>query len=85
MTDDDVKTRGQKEKLEEVTTPSADQKEGEKEGETEANLPKIPRDGTMVVTAKVCVYLSSYVLTYSLPIQYYVHVEVGRISLVQHM
>ena len=39
-TDDDAKTRGQKEKLEEITTPAEDP-------------PKLARDSTMAVTAKV--------------------------------
>ncbi len=42
LTDDVAKTRAQKEKLEDITTPSQEDKP-----------PKIPRDGTMVVTAKV--------------------------------
>ena len=41
VTDDDVKTRAQKEKLDEITTPSNEDK------------PRIPLEGTMVVTAKV--------------------------------
>ncbi|XP_064383839.1 uncharacterized protein LOC135332856 [Halichondria panicea] len=40
VTDDDAKTRAQKEKLEEITTPSNEDK------------PRIPREGTMAVTAK---------------------------------
>ena len=90
VTDDDVKTRGQKEKLEEINAPTEDQaaasaeaaeddkgEEGKgEEGKTEEGTgeeeekveeskgegedneacpppPKVPRDGTMVVTAKV--------------------------------
>lgn len=87
MTDDDVKTRGQKEKLEQITSepngegehapnddkpapngdhsepngdkpaPNGDNNEpnGEKapNGEEDAPKPKVPREGTMVVTAKV--------------------------------
>lgn len=41
ITDDDVKTRAQKEKLEEITNDATDK-------------PKLPREGTMAVTAKVC-------------------------------
>ena len=65
VTDDDVKTRGQKEKLEEITAPptsttteegkegegEAEKKEGE-DSEPSAAPPKLPRDGTMVVTAR---------------------------------
>ena len=72
-TEDDVKTRGQKEKLDEISAPApdapaaAEEKEEEEEEEEEqkeepeengdskasAPPPKLPRDGTMVVTAKV--------------------------------
>ena len=47
VTDDDVKTRGQKEKLDEITseTPADDA----------PTKPAIPRQGTMAVTAQVCV------------------------------
>ena len=62
ITDDDVKTRAQKEKLEEISAdapPNVDK--GEVEGgadeennsEQDAPPPKIPRDNTMEVTAKV--------------------------------
>ena len=44
VTDDDVKTRAQKEKLEEITTAA------EENGD---DKPKITREGTMAVTAKV--------------------------------
>ena len=40
VTDDDAKTRSQKEKLEEITNDTSDK-------------PKLPREGTMAVTAKV--------------------------------
>lgn len=65
ITDDDVKTRGQKEKLEEISAPAQEEsgnadaatggEEPEKEEEKEPcpPPPKVPRDGTMVVTAKV--------------------------------
>ncbi len=66
ITDDDVKTRGQKEKLDEIsalapeqnsTDGAADEEEEEEEEEEKEESgpppPKIPRDGTMVVTAKV--------------------------------
>ena len=45
VTDDDVKTRAQKEKLEEITA-------GEN-GDTANGIPKVTREGTMVATAKV--------------------------------
>lgn len=70
VTDDDVKTRAQKEKLEEITSPSAeDSKEQEQEEEGTSNNepsapPKVPRDGTMVVTAKVSVFVK---LVFELP------------------
>ena len=44
VTDDDVKTRAQKEKLEEITATA------EEDGH---DRPKIAREGTMAVTAKV--------------------------------
>ena len=50
VTDDAVKTRGQKELLEEITTSNNGES---KEEETDAAKPRIPRDGTMAVTAKV--------------------------------
>jgi hypothetical protein len=69
ITDDNVKTRGQKEKLEEISAPdqadgnsvSAEEATGEEKGEEENGgeskgeeaPPKVPRDGTMVITAKV--------------------------------
>ena len=54
ITDDDVKTRGQKEKLDEITseTPSNDDPE----------KPAVTRQGTMAVTAQVC---SASVYTWS--------------------
>jgi len=47
ITDDSVKTRAQKEKLDEITSPTTEDK------------PRLPREGTMAVTAKVysCVVL----------------------------
>ena len=48
VTDDDVKTRGQKEKLDEITST-------QEESSDETKKPKMPREGTMAVTAKVCV------------------------------
>lgn len=45
VTDDDVKTRAQKEKLEEITADGS--------GDTANGIPKVTREGTMVVTAKV--------------------------------
>ena len=64
VTDDDVKTRAQKEKLEEITAaPSSGDKEdsqketsGENNSEQDAAPPKVPRDNTMQVTAKVSMY-----------------------------
>ena len=49
VTDDDVKTRGQKELLDQITTSN----NGESKEEEDAGMPRIPRDGTMAVTAKV--------------------------------
>ena len=47
VTDDDVKTRAQKEKLDEITseTPTNDDQPAK---------PAVTREGTMAVTAKVC-------------------------------
>ena len=45
QTDDDAKTRGKKEKLEEITTPE--------------DPPKLARDSTMAVTAKVLLNVTS--------------------------
>ena len=45
VTDDDVKTRAQKEKLEEITADGS--------GETANGIPKVTREGTMIATAKV--------------------------------
>ena len=45
VTDDNVKTRAQKEKLEEITA--------EESGDTANGIPKVTREGTMMVTAKV--------------------------------
>ena len=53
MTDDDVKTRGQKELLDEITTTTASNN-GEA-GEEDDAKPAVVREGTMAVTAKVCV------------------------------
>ena len=69
MTDDDVKTRAQKELLSEITRPEAteqsthgnqmeQQQAGEEvpqEGEEDKEKPKVARKGTMVATAEVCV------------------------------
>lgn len=62
VTDDDVKTRGQKEALDKITSASDSQEKEKKDGKekdddtkqenSEPAKPKIPRDGTMVVTAK---------------------------------
>ena len=52
VTDDDVKTRGQKEKLDEITaSPPPEPDSG-----AATIPPKVPRDGTMVVTAKVSIW-----------------------------
>ena len=73
VTDDDVKTRGQKEALDKITSASDSQEKEKKDGKekdddtkqenSEPAKPKIPRDGTMVVTAKVfltsCTILSA--------------------------
>ena len=45
VTDDDVKTRAQKEKLEEITAEGT--------SDTANGIPKVTREGTMVATAKV--------------------------------
>ena len=45
VTDDDVKTRAQKEKLDEITTND----------DSAAEKPNLVKQGTMAVTAKVCV------------------------------
>ena len=46
VTDDDVKTRGQKEKLDEIISTQ----EGSAD---DTKKPRMPREGTMAVTAKV--------------------------------
>ncbi len=57
ITNDDVKTRAQKEKLEEISAPPNGNKgetgEGTCNTEQDAPPPKMPRDNTMEVTAKV--------------------------------
>ena len=70
ITDDDVKTRGQKEKLEQITVdghgPNGDDTHAEPNGDTidrpngdtdgdddQSDKPKLAREGTMAVTAKV--------------------------------
>lgn len=76
ITDDDVKTRGQKEKLEEITNPSnsedppkseepsksvgeeepaksEEEAPESEEADSEPAPPKMTREGTMIVTAKV--------------------------------
>lgn len=45
VTDDDAKTRAQKEKLEEITADGS--------SDVANGIPKVTREGTMVVTAKV--------------------------------
>ena len=47
LTDDDVKTRAQKEKLDEITD------EANSTSESAPEKPKVSREGTMAVTAKV--------------------------------
>ena len=64
VTDDDVKTRGQKELLSEIVTPQQGTDEGGLQGdlkeqqqqdeETTEEKPKVTRKGTMAVTAEVC-------------------------------
>ena len=57
VTDDDVKTRGQKEKLDQITsTTNGDTNDdnGDNNGEDGGDKPNVTREGTMVVTAKVC-------------------------------
>lgn len=53
-TDDDVKTRGQKERLEQITTPTTE--EGAN-GDIESgdDKPTLKKEGTMAVTAKVSI------------------------------
>lgn len=68
VTDDDVKTRGQKDKLEEITAPPpTEQKQEEGMASKKPEPPKLPRDGTMVVTAKVIsiIRLVHHIMTHS--------------------
>lgn len=51
VTDDDVKTRGQKELLDQITTSN----NGDV-GEEDTAKPAVVREGTMAVTAKVCLH-----------------------------
>lgn len=56
ITDDDVKTRGQKELLDQITTSNNADANGEDGDGDAASKPKIAREGTMAVTAKVLIY-----------------------------
>ena len=54
VTDDDVKTRGQKEKLEQITS-TTDGSNGTEGNEEEEDKPSLKKEGTMAVTARVCI------------------------------
>ena len=55
ITDDDVKTRAQKDKLEEISAPAPSNGDngGDNGAKESSPPPKVPRDNTMEVTAKV--------------------------------
>ena len=59
VTDDDVKTRAQKEKLDEITS--------EQPANGTPPKPAVPRQGTMAVTAQVCVcvFMSLYITSHT--------------------
>ena len=69
--DVDAKTRSQKEKLDEITSPQ-EGKDGEENGDgggEGGSVPKLSREGTMAVTAKVrcktyCIHAISQCLKY---------------------
>ena len=57
VTDDDVKTRGQKERLEQISTAPADSNGCSEPATVEEDKPSMKKEGTMDVTARVSVEL----------------------------
>ncbi len=55
VTDDDVKTRGQKERLEQISTAPADSNGCQEPAAVEEDKPSMKKEGTMAVTARVSV------------------------------